>query len=101
MIRPSNETISVLTLTGAEIKELQSEGFDFNQNGNPYKYLLVTKGGLELEDNKVYRLAAGTEELSQTMCEEAEIIEISSETAIKEYISQLGTFNAADIVWTE
>lgn len=99
MVRPSNATISVLTLTGAEIKELQAGGFDYNQNENPYEYLLVTKGGMELNDNEAYRLAVGTEELAETMRGSAEVLDISSDTAIKEYLLELGTFGAADITW--
>lgn len=101
MIRPSNTTISVLTLTGAEIKELQSGGFDYNQNGNPYEYLLVVKDSVELDDDEIYRLAVGTEELSETMQAKAETVEISAENAIKEYIMELGTFSAADIIWKD
>lgn len=92
-------TISVLELTGAEIKEMQKAGFDANQNGNPYDYVLVTRGDAELEDDTVYRLAIATNELPETVQEKAESIEITPETAIQNYVKELGTFGASDIVW--
>lgn len=95
------ETISVLELTGAEIKEMQKAGFDADQNGNPYDYVLVTKGNRELEDDTVYRLAITTGELPEMMQEKGEIFEISQESALKDYIGELGTFGASDIVWKE
>lgn len=94
-------TISVLELTGAEIKEMQKAGFDADQNGSPYDYVLVTKGDADLDDDTVYRLAIATGELPEMMEEKGETFEISMETAIKDYIGELGTFGASDIVWKE
>ena len=54
---------------------------------------------MELSDNEVYRLAVGTQELAQTLREGAEVFEISASDAIKAYVTELGTFGAADIVW--
>lgn len=99
LIRPSTTTLSVLSMTGAQIKELQAGGFDFDGNGRPYEYLLVTKGGMELEDDQVYRLAVGTQELAEELRGQAETVEISAQTAITEYITELGTFGADDIIW--
>ena len=99
MIRPSNATISVLTLTGAEIKAMQAGGFDFDQNGDPYEYLLATKGGAELSDGETYRLAVGTQELAPALCADAEVYEITAADAIKAYVTELGDFGAAGIVW--
>lgn len=99
LIRPSSTTISVLTLTGAEIKAMQAGGFDFDQNGNPYEYLLVTKGGMELNDSKIYRLAVGTQELAYALRKNAEVFEISATAAIEAYVAELGTFGASDIIW--
>lgn len=56
---------------------------------------------MELDDDEIYRLAVGTEELSETMQAKAETVEISAENAIKEYIMELGTFSAADIIWKD
>ena len=48
---------AILTMTGAEAKELASEGFDLGGDGNPYPYILVAKGGSELKDEQTYQVA--------------------------------------------
>lgn len=98
-IRPNGNTISVLELTGAEIREMQAAGYDRNQNGKPYEYLLFTRNDMELEDDTVYRLAIATAELQEDRKEMARETEISPEKAIADYVTELGTFGAEDIVW--
>lgn len=57
------DTIPAVTLTGARIKEILTDGFDQNQNGDPYPYVLVTRPGLTLESSLSYTVAyAGLEE---------------------------------------
>jgi raffinose/stachyose/melibiose transport system substrate-binding protein len=99
VIAQRGETISVLELTGAEIKELRESGFDLYNDGYPYEYRLFTKGDEELDDEKTYRLAVSTNELSDEMSENAETLEISPAQAIRDYITALGEFGADDIVW--
>ena len=41
-------------MTGAKIKEMAKEGCDLNGNGYPYPYVLLTKDGTDLEDEKEY-----------------------------------------------
>lgn len=50
-------TYAVMTMTGAQAKELAGLGFDADGDGNPYPYLLVTKGNRELADDEVYQVA--------------------------------------------
>ena len=50
-------SIALLKLTGADIKEMLSAGFDLNGDGHPYPYVLVTKEGLSLEDGETYTVA--------------------------------------------
>lgn len=57
-ISPGHDgTYSILTMTGAEAKELAEEGYDLGGDGRPYPYILVTKGGAELEDSRTYEVA--------------------------------------------
>ena len=42
---------NVLTMTGAQAKELAKTGFDPAGDGNVYPYVLVTRGGEELDDD--------------------------------------------------
>ena len=49
--------IPTVRLTGARIHEIEAAGFDQNQNGDPYPYVLVTRPGLALEDTLTYTVA--------------------------------------------
>jgi len=48
---------TVMSMTGAEAKELAKTGFDAAGDHNPFPYLLVTKGGAELKDDEDYQVA--------------------------------------------
>lgn len=48
---------TVMSMTGAEAKELAKAGFDAAGDHNPFPYLLVTKGGAKLKDNESYQVA--------------------------------------------
>lgn len=47
---------ALLTMTGAQAKELAQAGFDAEGSGNPFPYVLVTRDG-ELEDSAAYQVA--------------------------------------------
>lgn len=48
---------AILTMTGAQAKELAEEGFNPDGEGEPYPYILAAKGGSKLEDDKTYQVA--------------------------------------------
>ena len=98
MVAPNTSTISILELTGAEVKAIAAAGLDSDANGKPYELVLVTKGGMELTDEETYRLAFPTGTVLGYEDAE-EITEISPQTALSAFTSSLGTFGAADIVW--
>ena len=98
MVAPNAATISVLELTGKEIKALVEAGFDLDDNGNPYDYVFVTKDGTELEDDVTYRLAFPTGTVLGHEDEE-EIVEITPQTALGDFTSSLGEFGNSDIIW--
>ena len=51
-----HDNIRTLTMTGSQIKELAAAGYDAYGNGNPFPYVLVTKGGMELDDDTTYTI---------------------------------------------
>lgn len=99
VIRPRAVTISVLEMTGAQIKAMRDDGFDLDGNGIPYDYLLFTKGDMELEDETVYRLAVSSGELTEEVKENAAETEVSPAQAIEAYVRELGTVNEDVICW--
>ncbi len=48
---------AILTMTGAQARELAAAGFDPAGDGNPSPYALVVRGGGEPEDDKTYQVA--------------------------------------------
>lgn len=48
---------ALMSMTGAQAEELAEAGFDAAGDGNPFPYLLVTKGDSRLEEDRVYRVA--------------------------------------------
>ncbi len=99
MIRPRSDTISVLNMTGAEIKAMQEAGFDLNGDGNPYPYLLFVKGDGGLSDEEVYTLAVSSGELTEEMAAKAMQTEISPAEAIETYLRELGTVHPDELSW--
>ena len=84
-------TLHTLTLTGARIKEVAAAGYDHHNNGIVYPYLLVTRDGMELEDNTTYTVAyAGA---SDALLEEGHDTDtgIVGLDAAEAYFKKLGT----------
>lgn len=92
--------IKTVTLTGARIKELAKTGFDFVGDGSIlYPYVLVTKGGEELDDDTVYTIPiCGA---SKAVQEEGNIQDsgIVGLEAARTWFSRFETLSAKDIVW--
>lgn len=53
----SDGEYALLTMTGAQAKELAAAGFDMAGSGSPFPYVLVTRSGGELEDGGAYQVA--------------------------------------------
>ena len=71
MICPAyDEGYAVATMTGAQVKELVQAGLDINGEGAVFPYVLVTRGGGELEEDTEYKvvflIGSYTEEAAQT-----------------------------------
>lgn len=91
-------TIPAVTLTGARIQKIVTDGFDQNQNNDPYPYVLVTRPGLTLEPTLRYTVAyAGLDQV---------IVDASSPQdtgvlgldAAKAYFQQAGSISSK-ILW--
>ena len=99
IIRSEGTSLTVQELTGEQIKDMLKAGYDVNGDGEPYPYLLVTRGGMDLEDDATYRLVTSTMDLSSDVRETLPVLEITPADAIRNYIMELGVFGASDIVW--
>lgn len=91
--------IETVTLTGARIKELAETGYDYYGNGSNFPYVLVTKGGEELDDNKMYTIPICG--VTDAVAEEGRLQDsgILGLDAARAYFSQFETLSIKDIVW--
>ena len=94
------DNIQTLTLTGARIRELVEEGYDYYGNGSTFPYVLVTRDGMELDDDTVYTIpVCGA---TDAVIEEGGGLQdsgILGLEAARNYFSQFESLSAKDIVW--
>lgn len=95
-----NNNIQTVTLTGKRIKELAETGYDFKGDGSiMYPYVLVTKGGMELDDNTSYTIPICG--VSHAVQEEGNLqdSDVVGLEAARNWFGQFETLSAKDIVW--
>ena len=87
-------------MTGSQIKELAAAGYDVYGNGSTFPYVLVTKGGMELDDDTTYTIpvCGATEKVAEAAGGFTDS-GVSGLDAAREYLSQFETLSAEDIVW--
>ena len=92
---------AVLTMTGAQAKELAAAGFDLVEGGEPYPYAFVVKGGGELEDGETYRVAflaqSYTGEAGQAY--RAQIEKGSIRTFLRDWLTEQKTVSPDGNAW--
>lgn len=93
------DTIKLMTLTGAQIKQYAKDGYYVDGDETPFEYVLVTKAGETLEDNKTYKVACVTESEERAKEGNLKDSEVIGQDAIVAYLKQLGTVNSETIVW--
>lgn len=94
-----NGDIETCTLTGKRIKELADTGYNCGNEGRYYPYQLVTKDGLNIEDNATYTvvICGATDDVkAEGKIQDTGILGL---TAMKEYLKQFNSFSAKDIKW--
>ena len=92
--------IQTLTLTGARIKELAASGYDYYGNGNTFPYVLVTKDGMELDDNTTYTVpVCGVTEAVEKEGGGLQDSGVLGLDAARAYVSKFETLSAKDIIW--
>ena len=93
----------VMTMTGAQAEELAREGLDAAGDGNPFPYLLVTRGDRPLEENKEYRIAffpgGYTEETAETYG--VQRYQDSIKRILRTWLEEKKQVSPDDIVWEQ
>ncbi|WP_295747970.1 ABC transporter substrate-binding protein [uncultured Oscillibacter sp.] len=92
---------ALLSMTGAQAGELAAAGFDAEGDGHPFPYVLVTRDGAPLEDEKTYQvafLARGySEEAGRTYG--AQVCEGSLAGFLRSYLERRGTVSPEERAW--
>lgn len=91
------DTIKTFTLTGWEIKQLTTEGFDLFGDGNPFPYVLTTVGNADLDDMREYTvvICGYTEEVKNKGC--IQDTQVCGMDALRDYLTRLGTITKSSI----
>ena len=97
----STREYAIMTMTGAQVRELAENGFDAAWDGETYPYVLVTSGGTPLEDNETYRIAfvanSYTEEVGRTYSVQVE--EGTLSTFVRAWLEEQGTVSPDRNPW--
>lgn len=92
--------IQTVTLTGKQIKELAEYGDDEYGNGDTFPFVLVTKGGMELDDDTSYTIPycarIDDEQMEEYNYQDSGVLGLD---AVREYLGGFDTLSAADINW--
>ncbi|MCM1534286.1 MAG: ABC transporter substrate-binding protein [Clostridium sp.] len=92
---------AILTMTGAQAKELAAAGFDMTGDGEPFPYVLETRGGGDLEDGETYRVAFLTRSYTEEVGEaySAQVEKGSIRTFLREWLAEQGTVSPDGNPW--
>lgn len=92
---------AVMTMTGAQARALEAGGFDAAGDGNPFPYLLVTRGNMELEDEEVYRIAFFMQGYTQETAEAcgAEVFKGSLRSFLRDWLEKEGSVSPEGNPW--
>ena len=86
-------TIPTVRLTGARIHEIETAGFDQNQNGDPYPYVLVVRPGVTLDDTLDYNVAYAGLDNAAVKASTPQDSGVPGLDAAKAYFKQVGSIS--------
>ncbi len=92
---------AILTMTGAQAKELAQAGFDWAGDGQPFPYVLVLRGNREPEDEALYRIAFSMGGYTEEMAEryDGEVRKGSLRDILRNYLEDEKTVSPEGNPW--
>ena len=91
------DTVKTFVLTGKEIQQLATDGYDLFDDENPFPYVLTISGDAELDEMREYTvvICGYTEEVkSQGHMQDTKVCGMD---ALRDYLTELGTVTKANI----
>ena len=88
----NTDSIAVLHLTGAQLKELTETGFDQYDDGEPFPYVLSVRGDAELDDNTVYEVATVPGNYTQEVAELGDVQFMDVDNFLNVFTETLGDY---------
>ena len=91
--------IQTVTLSGRQIRELLQTGYDRNENGKTFPYVLAMPKGMKLNAATTYTVAIAG--VTSEVAKEGKLRDtgILGLDAARKYFSRFETFSTKDIVW--
>ena len=88
----NTNSIAILHLTGAQLKELAENGFDLYGDGEPFRYVVSVRGGKTLDDNTVYEVATVPGNYTEELAEQGSVEWIDVDDFLNVYTETLGSY---------
>ena len=86
------DSIAILHLTGAKLKELEETGFDQYGDGDTFPYVISTRNDTELDDDTVYEVATVPGNYTEETAESGNVEFIDVENFLNVYTETLGSY---------
>ena len=88
----NTNSIAILHLTGAELKELGESGFDQYGDGETYRYVISVRGDKTLDDNTVYKVATVPGNYTEELAEKGSVEFIDVDNFLNVFTETLGSY---------
>ena len=88
----NTDSIAILHLTGAQLKELVENGFDQYGDGDIYQYVISVRDGKELDDDTVYEVATVPGNYTEELAELGSVEFIDVDDFLNVFTETLGSY---------
>ena len=88
----NTDSIAILHLTGARLKELAQTGFDRYGDGETFQYVISVRGGKTINDDTVYEVATVPGNYTEALAEEGSVELIDVDNFLNVYTETLGSY---------
>ena len=88
----NTDSVAILRLTGAQLKELTETGLDLYGDGDVYPYVVSVRGDLTLEDDTVYEVATVPGNYTEALGELGSVTFIDIDNFLNVFTETMGSY---------